>query len=120
MSAFAEGVALSTWKMLASHYETANYYPPTGSATTGLSVILAKHRADSYEGESGQEREDMPGTLSVSETDLASPIVDGRFSVASVNWYVTDPPVSNAGIWTCPVMRTSRGSINERRESRGA
>ena len=90
------------------------YTPPTGDATSGLTVRVEESDA-ALEFFDVNEQSDRIAVLKVAQAELATPVADGEFSDGSDVWVLTKPPVLRAGCWHCPGEYRTRESLGVRR-----
>jgi hypothetical protein len=77
---------------------SSQYAPPKGTVVTGIKVMLTQI-TEQMETKEGRKIAVRECDLSVRESEVSQPVVEGRFLVDNESWQVVERPELRNGIW---------------------
>jgi len=100
---------------------SGSYYAPGASAVTtaGLTLLVNLQPPGLQVYEPEQEIAEHNATISVMQSALTSPALDGLFLVGSDYWRIHEPPLLDNGMWSCACRHSELESIGKRVRSGG-
>ena len=98
--------------------ESATYTPPSGAATTGLMVRVNREEPITVVDDHDRMYSVAIAQVWVKQSAL-TPVRDGRFTVGSEEWTISDEPKSETDLWSCDCRQTDLERMGERRQQVG-